>query len=108
MSNITVPSYGNRQDGSRKGPGFLGELKRPDGSVSTELSIGVNLNGQEMEIPSLVPTLHPLEINHLLQGNRPTRVIINKAVDHAQSRILKGLPVFQEGNASNAGRSFFL
>ena len=103
MSEITVPSYGNRQDGSRKGPGFLGELKRPDGSVSTELSIGVNLNGQEMEIPSLVPTLHPLEINHLLQGNKPTRVIVNKAIDHAQSRILKGLPVFQEGNASNAG-----
>lgn len=103
MSDITVPNYGNRQDGSRKGPGFLGELKRPDGSVSTELSIGVNLNGQDREIPSLVPTLHPLEINHLLQGNEPTRVIVNKAVAHAQSRILKGLSVFQEGNASNAG-----
>jgi hypothetical protein len=52
-----------------------------------------------MEIPSLVPTLHPLEFNHLLQGNEPTRVIENKAVAHAQDRMLKGLPVFHARNA---------
>src|SRR5207344_582023 len=41
-----------------KGLGYLGTLKRPDGSgVMGEYSVGVTINGQEIEIPSMVPTL---------------------------------------------------
>ena len=55
-----------RADGTPKGEGYFGKLKRPDGDVSTELSIGVNLGGKETEIPTLVPTLSEEEKNYLL------------------------------------------
>lgn len=85
-----------RPDGTRKGQGFLGPLKFKDGRTSTELSIGVNLNGKETEIPSLVPTLTPAEIQHLLNGGEPHEGIVQKAVDHAKMRMQRGLPVFAE------------
>lgn len=70
-----------------KGPGFFGALRRPDGSVSTELSIEVNLDGKETEIPMLVPTLSRADIDFLLVGGTPTEAIVQKAVDHARVRI---------------------
>ena len=88
--------YGQRQDGMPKGQGFLGELQRPDGGVSTELTIGVNLDGKDIDIPSLVPTLTEQEKNHLLGGGRPTREIVNKAVDHAIERKKAGEGVFAD------------
>lgn len=89
--------YGRRADGTQKGAGFLGELKRPDGSVSTEISIGVEFDGQEREIPTLVPTLTKKEIDHLLAGEAPTETIIDKAVAHARKRIDAGKSPFAEG-----------
>jgi len=85
-----------RVDGTIKGPGFLGELKRPDGKVSTEISIGVNMGGKEMEIPTLVPTLTQSEIKHLLDGKKPTDAIVDKAVAHAKKRMDEGKSVFKE------------
>jgi hypothetical protein len=48
-----------RADGTKKGTGFLGPLKRPDGMTMTEYSVGVNIDGKDVEIPTLVPTLTP-------------------------------------------------
>lgn len=90
--------YGRRSDGSHKGPGFLGELKRPDGRVSTELSVGVEFDGQEREIPLLVPSLSQREIDLLLAGEEPTDKIMDKAVAHARKRIAAGKSPFAEGN----------
>jgi len=87
-------NLGRRIDGSLKGPGFLGVLTRPDGGISTELSIGVGIGGKETLIPSLVPTLTQSEINLLLKGNKPTKQIINKATEHAMTRIKQGLNPF--------------
>lgn len=84
-----------RASGQRKGSGFLGSLTRPDGKVSSELSIGVNLDGKEMEIPSMVPTLTPDEVKHLLNGGEMTPQIVDKAVSHARMRMGQGLPVFK-------------
>jgi len=89
-------NYGNRKDGSTKGKGFLGELKRPDGKVSTELSIGVNFDGKQQEIPMLVPTLTKQEIDYLLNDGKPTDAIVKKAVEHARKRVKEGKPVFSE------------
>ena len=86
-----------RLDGSRKGPGFLGTLRRPDGEDSTEISIGVDMDGREVEIPSLVPTLSEGEVRHLLEGKRPTGEIIRKAYEHAIERLSGGLSPFKEG-----------
>jgi predicted transcriptional regulator len=88
--------YGNRADGTPKGKGFLGELKRPDGKVSTELSIGVTMDGKETEIPALVPTLTKKEIDSLLSGEKPSKTIIDKAVSHAKERIKQGKSPFAQ------------
>lgn len=93
--------YGQRQDGTHKGPGFMGELKRPDGDISTELSIGVEIDGKEMEIPMIVPTLSKKELNHLLDGGEPTDDIVNKAVEHAQTRIKEGKSPFYGADDEN-------
>ena len=92
-----------RPDGTRKGPGFLGTLNRPDGGVSTELSIGVGLNGEETLIPMLVPTLTQQERQFLLGFDGDTKdipkSIIDKAVKHARGRIAQGQSPFMEDRA---------
>lgn len=97
----TPQGYGKREDGTDKGPGFLGPMQRPDGRVSTELSIAVNLDGKETLIPSLVPTLTPSEVQSLLtmkQGEHPSQQIVQKAAAFAQQRIARGQsPFFQAG-----------
>lgn len=85
-----------RVDGTLKGKGFLGELPRHDGKVSTEISIGVNFDGEERLIPSLVPTLSKEEIDHLLKDGGPTEVIISKAVEHAKKRMAEGKSPFAD------------
>jgi hypothetical protein len=88
--------YGVRSDGSKKGPGFLGPRRAKDGSIMTEFSVGVEFDGKKAEIPTLVPTLTPLEIQHLLDGNGPTDAIVDKAVRHARERMKKGLSPFAD------------
>lgn len=92
--SMTGKSPGLRNDGTQKGYGFLGELKRPDGNVSTELSIGVNIGGEETEIPVLVPTLSKTEIDLLLAGGKISEAIVRKAADHAKKRMSEGKSVF--------------
>lgn len=97
--------YGLRQDGTPKGKGWLGELKRPDGGVSTELSIGLKFGNKEMDVPSLVPTLNKDEIDYLLNINKPStdiwrtpigKTIMMKAYDHAAQRLLIGKSPFAD------------
>jgi len=90
------PDYGKRADGTEKGEGYFGKLDRPDGKISTELSIGVELDGKEVEIPSLVPTLTEEEKQYLLDGNEPTEAIIKKAVEHAKKRMAEGKSPFAD------------
>ena len=94
-----------RKDGSQKGKGFLGVLpvKFPDGSsgVATEYSVGVNFDGQAMEIPTLVPTLTPEEKNLMVTDVIPGKKkvpegIMQKALDHARERIGKGLSPYAD------------
>lgn len=91
--------YGLRPDGTAKGSGYLGELKRPDGGVMTEYSIGVNINGKDMDIPTIVPTLTDKEKNILLNikdGEKIPESIVQKAVDHAKSRMTQGKSVWAD------------
>lgn len=101
-----VPSsFGLRADGTPKGNGFLGVLNRPDGSVSSEISIGVNIDGKEVEIPTLVPTLTAAEKQWLLSNDirDPKKIppaIIQKAVDFATPRIKAGKSPFADDHES--------
>ena len=100
---VTEPSNMDmyRQDGSLKSSGFMGPLPHAGGSTSTELSIGVNMDGRETLIPSIVPTLSSDEIDHLLSGNDPTPSIVSKAVAHARKRMAAGMsPFFNSGEVT--------
>jgi hypothetical protein len=99
----TRESMGKREDGSEKGTGWLGVMKRKDGGISTEISIGTNINGKETEIPLMVPTLDTKELKYLLDTpvenkkfmeNMP-RTIIQKAVEHANMRMKMGKSPFK-------------
>jgi hypothetical protein len=87
--------YGMRPDKTAKGAGYFGEIKRPDGNVMTEISIGVGLNGKETLIPLIVPTLNKSELNYLMRNNPESKMfmekmpksIMDKAVDHAVMRM---------------------
>ena len=84
-----------RADGTKKGNGYFGVLKMKDGSgkVASEISIGIEMEGKEVEIPTLVPTLTKSEIEWLLEGNDPNdrsrigEAIVKKAIKHAVERI---------------------
>ena len=106
-------AYGNREDGTPKGPGFLGELPGlggdQTGKVMTELSIGMSwvdsvgeFNG---ELPLMVPGLTPEELSHIQHGKMNAeglgktaidKSIIKKAVAHAQMRREQGKSVYIE------------
>ena len=100
---VEGPEEGLREDGTPKGEGFLGRIKRPDGGVSTELSIGVEVDGKELFIPALVPTLTKEEIDTIValpEGSVKDfpESVIKKATDHAQARIAEGKSPFLEAD----------
>ncbi len=94
--------YGNRPDGTAKGKGFFGEIKRPSGDISTEISIGVGINGREVDIPLIVPTLNKKELNYLINADMDSsnfmekmpKSILQKAYDHAVIRMKQGKSPF--------------
>jgi len=95
--------WGRRADGSPKGRGWLGMMRNANGGVSSELSIGVQIDGKEVDIPSLVPTLDQSEVKWLLNEpvdslakNIPNSILL-KAVDHAKKRMRGGNSPFYEG-----------
>src|SRR5262245_58678233 len=90
-----MADYGLREDKTPKGKGYFGELHRPDGGYSTELSFDFDHPEHgKVFAPLLVPTLTRAEINHLLSGAVPTEAIYNKAQDFAVQRIISGKPTF--------------
>jgi hypothetical protein len=102
-----MAEYGMRNDGKgKKYTGWLGEQKRIDNpkAVSTEISIGTNINGKEVEIPLMVPTLDKKELKYLLSVDpeqagffdKMPKTIINKAVEHANMRMQQGKSPFKE------------
>lgn len=99
---LDIPNDQTRVDGTKKGQGFFGAIKRPDGTVSTEISVGVDLNGKETEIPLMVPGLTKGELDYLINNdvagksfmkNMPPS-IMDKAVEHAVMRLKNKLSPF--------------
>lgn len=97
------PDYGNRPDGTKKGKGWLGEIKLDDGSVATEYttqSDAVQMNGKRVDFPTLVPTLIPDEIEALKKAitarSEIPEPIMQKAIQHARKRLSEGKSVFAD------------
>lgn len=99
LQSAVPVDFGTRADGSPKGNGFLGAQPRTDGGVSSEISIGVNIDGKDLEIPTMVPTLAPSERQWLLSNDvsDPSKIpvsIINKATNFAKARLAAGQSPF--------------
>lgn len=94
--------FGLRPDGTPRGDGFLGVLGLKGGGIATEYSFGTtDVTGEEMDIPSLVPTLTQKEIkvmtDDIIPNRKPIpRDIARKAVVHAKKRLNEGKSVFAE------------
>ena len=87
-----------REDGSRKGSGWLGTLPRPAGGVSSELSIGVPIDGKETEIPTMVPSLTKGELNYLL--TTPTSKQLATMPDSIKQKAIVHARLMQSQNKS--------
>lgn len=87
-----------RNDGTEKGSGFLGILKNSTGEDVTEYAVGIEIDGKETEVPTLVPSLTPEEVSEVLLASEGkgtlSDTIIQKAADHAADRIKSGLSPF--------------
>jgi len=100
---VDKSNWAKRADGSTKGTGWLGLLKRPDGNVSSEISVGVEIRGKETEIPLMVPGLTKSELDYLMTNNPEGKTflskmppsIMNKAVAHAHKQITAGKSPFK-------------
>ena len=104
MNEQNENGYGLRRDGTPKGNGYFGALKNANGDTVTEFSVGVNIDGEEIDIPTLVPTLNEEEKQQVLDasaglGELPD-VIVRKAADHAKSRMAAGKSVWADEQAT--------
>ena len=97
--------FGLREDGTRKGNGWLGPLQMKGGKTATEISMGVEINGKDFLIPSMVPTLNRKEVDYLLNQDELSpamwetpigKSIFRKAVDHAKKRLSNGESPFKD------------
>lgn len=100
--------YGNRSDGSKKGTGYLGIFTNSNGEDVTEYSVGVNIYGQDIDVPTLVPTLTGAEVQEVIkaseEGRFPSDTVIRKAQEYATQRLESGLPVFATPKDEKASR----
>lgn len=89
-----IAPYGVRHDGlGAKGNGYMGALMTSSGDPATEYSIGVDIGGREMDVPSLVPTLTPEELQAVLRG-QVTPEVAAKARAFAMQRVMSGQSPF--------------
>jgi hypothetical protein len=90
------PNRGTREDGTNKGPGWLGSIPAADGKEMTELSFDFDVDGKNIFAPLLVPTLSEGEVALLASGGEPTDAIYKKAQDFAIQRLDQGKSPFKE------------
>lgn len=71
----------------------------------TEYTVGMNVGGREMDVPTLVPTLSRSELEYLRTANLEDprmfetpqgQSIIDKAYRHAEGRVASGQSVFAD------------
>ena len=98
---VDQSKWEKRADGSTKGSGYLGVLKRPDGAVSSEISVSTDLKdekGKEIEFPTMVPTLSQKQLDWLMTNdpakNKIPRDIVSTAEAYARQRLSEGQSVW--------------
>ncbi len=97
-----VPEYGESPDGRTKGPGWFGPIKMPNGADLTEWSVTTEVNGVEVSVPTVVPTLEKDELDLLVNAaqigvenlneeeKKSLNAITDKAIAWAHARWKEG------------------
>lgn len=96
VTDADTSQWEKRPDGSEKGMGWLGLRQRPDGEVSSEISIDVGSG----DIPSMVPGLTQEEMHFLMTTPMDSkapwpRSILRKAAAWANMRRAAGQSPFR-------------
>lgn len=94
LETILGQSFGKRVNQEDKYTGFLGMIELPDGTVMTEKSISVDIDGKETLIPAIVPSNKKF-LKDIAQKNI-TKQIRDNAVNHAMKRMKQGKSPFAE------------
>ena len=99
----TDPSH-YRPDGSPKGSGWLGTQKNSKGQDVSEYSVGVEIDGEEMDIPTIVPGMSDKDKKEVISSTEqkrfPSNDVLGKAVSHAKKQIQAGESPFNEPEES--------
>lgn len=97
------PYYGERLDGTTKGPGWFGAIPTKNG-IMTELSLSAtDSSGREILFPALVPGLDQDDIAYLSEYYIPTEEMYKKAVEFAKKRLKEGKSPFKEWEELETG-----
>jgi len=86
-------SLGKRLDNTEKEKGFLGEIPTTRGDFMTEMSVG-EPNTDELFRPSIVPNVHPAELNYMIQTGKVPTDLYPISQRHAEKRIAEGKSPF--------------
>jgi hypothetical protein len=96
-------SLGKRLDNTEKEKGFLGEIPTTRGDFMTEMSVG-EPNTDELFRPSIVPNVHPAELNYMIQTGKVPTDLYPISQRHAEKRIAEGKsPFWNEKEDAHAG-----
>ena len=99
---VDKKNWNRRPDGSEKSTGWQGVFKTPDGKDASEVSVGVQIDGKETDVPSIVPTTTPEERAWILKNVNDDKAwkteeghaIVAKAAAFAKQRIAQGKSPF--------------
>ena len=95
-----------KMDGAQKQAGWRGILPDGNGGVMTEVSVGTQINGKEVQIPLIVPESTEADLKRIAQiaNGELTDIpddLMEKAVSFAQKRIAAGKSPFFNGDSSD-------
>ncbi len=90
-----------RHDGTQKGQGFYGPIKSNNGTDISELAVGMEWDGQEHEVPTMVPGLTPEQMRYMTdnsdlpeKGSDMYNQIVDNAGRYSELRQKQGQPLF--------------
>lgn len=100
---VAPVSYGAREDGTFKGTGW-DRLELPNGAFATEYSVGVNIGGTEMLVPTIIPRMTSADRQMMTKviTNRSEipREYMERVVAHAKQRLAAGQSPFKDDGLS--------
>lgn len=94
-----MSDYGNRANGSKKGEGYFGPVHARDGkSFATEIGVNEDVDGEDFHYPLIHPEMSRKDLDHLVNGGKPTPEMYDRALAHAKKRKSEGKSPFADAD----------